>query len=69
MHDADCFALERVLVCGEEEEDQPEMGLAEDASGDSLLPVHTGHVHTDACYEEQKVLTCQLEDTSIRMPV
>lgn len=50
-HTEDCYAEQKVLICGEEEH-QP--GNDETKAA--------GHVHTDACYEMQRGLVCGQEE-------
>ena len=50
-HTEDCYAEQKVLICGEEEH-QP---------GDDETKA-AGHIHTDACYEMQRGLVCGQEE-------
>lgn len=47
-HEPDsCY--ERVLICGQE-------------TADGAAPEQTAHVHTDACYQEEAILVCELAE-------
>ena len=68
-HTAECYAeAEPELICGLEESEPHEHTLDCYSEEDIVLsceyagPAEPGHMHTDECYEIQRVLTCSQEE-------